>query len=78
MKIDLETTAGQGTSLGHRFEHLGEILRQVAHPRAAGRLRGYLPYFSQRAIRWRPRRSTMKRSTGSTGPWGWHGCASGT
>ena len=27
--IDLETTAGQGTCLGHRFEHLGEILAQV-------------------------------------------------
>ena len=43
--IDLETTAGQGTCLGHRFEHLG------AHPRprepagAAGCLRRHLPYF---------------------------------
>jgi deoxyribonuclease-4 len=27
--ICLETTAGQGTSLGHRFEHLAEILQQV-------------------------------------------------
>ena len=30
--IDLETTAGQGTSLGYRFEHLGDILKLVAHP----------------------------------------------
>lgn len=28
--IDLETTAGQGTCLGHRFEHLGTILSLVA------------------------------------------------
>jgi deoxyribonuclease-4 len=34
--IDLETTAGQGTSLGHRFEHLQEILRRVAHPERLG------------------------------------------
>jgi deoxyribonuclease IV len=27
--IDIETTAGQGTSLGHRFEHLGVILGRV-------------------------------------------------
>ncbi len=29
--ICLETTAGQGTSLGHRFEHLAEILHRVEH-----------------------------------------------
>jgi deoxyribonuclease-4 len=34
--IDLETTAGQGTSLGHRFEHLEEIFHQVAHPELLG------------------------------------------
>jgi len=34
--IDLETTAGQGTSLGYRFEHLGEIFDQVAHPELLG------------------------------------------
>ncbi len=28
----LETTAGQGTSLGCRFEHLAEILSGVSHP----------------------------------------------
>jgi deoxyribonuclease IV len=28
--IDLETTAGQGTCLGHRFEHLQAILEQAA------------------------------------------------
>jgi deoxyribonuclease-4 len=34
--IDLETTAGQGTSLGHRFEHLGRILDLVAAPERLG------------------------------------------
>lgn len=28
-KIILETTAGQGTSVGHRFEHIGAIVSQV-------------------------------------------------
>lgn len=32
----LETTAGQGTSLGHRFEHLATLLRQVAEPARVG------------------------------------------
>jgi deoxyribonuclease-4 len=30
VKIDLETTAGQGTNLGYRFEHLRDILDRVA------------------------------------------------
>jgi deoxyribonuclease-4 len=34
--IDLETTAGQGTSLGYRFEHLGAIFDKVAHPERLG------------------------------------------
>jgi len=36
VKIDLETTAGQGTNLGYRFEHLLDILHQVAHPERLG------------------------------------------
>jgi deoxyribonuclease-4 len=32
----LETTAGQGTSLGHRFEHLRDIIAQVAEPGRLG------------------------------------------
>jgi deoxyribonuclease-4 len=32
----LETTAGQGYSLGHRFEHLGRILRLVHEPSRLG------------------------------------------
>lgn len=35
-KILLETTAGQGSSLGHRFEHLARILALVAEPRRLG------------------------------------------
>jgi deoxyribonuclease-4 len=34
--IDLETTAGQGTNLGYRFEHLQDILQRVAHPERLG------------------------------------------
>ena len=34
--IDLETTAGQGTCLGHKFEHLGAILRAVKQPNRLG------------------------------------------
>lgn len=32
VKIALETTAGQGTSIGHRFEHLRDILAEVNSP----------------------------------------------
>jgi deoxyribonuclease-4 len=34
--VDLETTAGQGTTLGHRFEHLQAILELVADSRGLG------------------------------------------
>ncbi len=34
--IDLETTAGQGSSLGYRFEHLQSILELVADPKRLG------------------------------------------
>jgi deoxyribonuclease IV len=36
VKIWLETTAGQGSCLGHRFEHLQHILEQVATPERLG------------------------------------------
>ena len=36
VKIDLETTAGQGTCLGHRFEHLGRVIGLVAEPDRLG------------------------------------------
>jgi deoxyribonuclease-4 len=36
VRILLETTAGQGTNLGHRFEHLAEIFARVADPQRLG------------------------------------------
>lgn len=36
VQVLLETTAGQGTTLGHRFEHLGRILDLVAEPKRLG------------------------------------------
>jgi deoxyribonuclease-4 len=36
LQVLLETTAGQGTSLGHRFEHLARILTLVAQPQRLG------------------------------------------
>lgn len=36
VQVLLETTAGQGSSLGHRFEHLAEILKQVQAPERLG------------------------------------------
>ena len=32
LRVALETTAGQGSCLGHRFEHLGRIIDAVADP----------------------------------------------
>ena len=36
VQVLLETTAGQGTTLGHRFEHLARILELVADPGRLG------------------------------------------
>jgi deoxyribonuclease-4 len=36
LRVLLETTAGQGSSLGHRFEHLAGILARVAQPERLG------------------------------------------
>jgi deoxyribonuclease IV len=36
VRVLLETTAGQGNSLGHRFEHLARILELVAEPNRLG------------------------------------------
>jgi deoxyribonuclease-4 len=36
VRVLLETTAGQGTCLGHRFEHLARILALVADPARLG------------------------------------------
>ncbi len=36
LRVLLETTAGQGSTLGHRFEHLARILERVAEPDRLG------------------------------------------
>jgi deoxyribonuclease-4 len=36
VQVLLETTAGQGTSLGHRFEHLAGLLEMVKRPERLG------------------------------------------
>jgi deoxyribonuclease-4 len=36
VQVLLETTAGQGSSLGHRFEHLARILELVKEPKRLG------------------------------------------
>jgi deoxyribonuclease-4 len=36
LRVLLETTAGQGSTLGHRFEHLATILERVADPDRLG------------------------------------------
>lgn len=36
VKLLLETTAGQGTNLGYRFEHLAEIIEHVEHKEKLG------------------------------------------
>jgi deoxyribonuclease-4 len=36
VQVLLEITAGQGTCLGHRFEHLGRVLELVAEPERLG------------------------------------------
>jgi deoxyribonuclease-4 len=36
VQVLLETTAGQGTTLGHRFEHLARILSQLEQPERVG------------------------------------------
>jgi deoxyribonuclease IV len=36
VRVALETTAGQGNCLGHRFEHLAEIAEQVGMPSRIG------------------------------------------
>jgi deoxyribonuclease IV len=35
-QILLETTAGQGSTLGHRFEHIAELLKKVKQPERLG------------------------------------------
>ena len=50
--IDLETTAGQGTNLGYRFEHLAGYPRPRGPPRASWVCAWIHAIFSRRAIHW--------------------------
>ncbi len=36
VQVWIETTAGQGTNLGHRFEHLSELLQTIDRPERLG------------------------------------------
>ena len=36
VRVLLETTAGQGTGIGHRFEHLAEVIGKVRRPQRLG------------------------------------------
>ncbi len=58
--VSLETTAGQGTNLGYRFEHLGRIIQLSKYP---DRLTACLDtaMFSRRAMSWLPSGSTTRR-----------------
>ena len=67
--IDLETTAGQGTSPGPSVRASPGDPGTRGRARAAGRLRGYLPYFRGGLFPGRAGRSTMKRSGNWTGRW---------
>ena len=78
--IDLETTAGQGTNLGYRFEHLHDILHRVAHPERLGVCAG-LPAMalSRQAIHCRDAGGRTMRPVepARPGPSGWEDYASG-
>ncbi len=47
-RLLLETTAGQGTSVGYRFEHIAEIIRRCASKSPYRRLHRHLPYLRRR------------------------------
>jgi len=67
--IDLETTAGQGSSLGYRFEHLQSILELVTHPRRLGVCVDTCHIFAAGYSLDRPERydETIKQLDGTTG-----------
>ena len=63
----LEQTAGQGTSIGARFEHLASILAAAKGHRASGRVPRHLPPARRRATTSARLRDTPTRSPNSTG-----------
>ena len=66
----LETTAGQGTALGWRFEELAEILGGVKEPDRLGVCFDTC-HVSRPAIHWGAPKSTKPRWPTSTGWWDW-------
>ena len=64
--IDLETTAGQGSSLGYRFEHLHSILELVADPGRLGVCVDTCHIFAAGYSLDPPERSTIKPLNNST------------
>jgi len=67
-QILLETTAGQGSTLGWRFEQLGAIIEQTREE--SGWESALTPATCLRpAIRWRRKRNTPRRWPSSTQPW---------
>ena len=41
----VEATAGQGTAVGYKFEHLKKIINGVDETKSNGGVRRYMPYF---------------------------------
>ena len=64
-RLLLENTAGQGTCLGWRFEHLADH-PAASRARAAGRLHRHLPRVRRRLSAGHPRPSTRPRWPSST------------
>ena len=65
----LETTAGQGTAIGWRFEHLAAIL-SARRPGPAGRLLRHLPRLCRRLPAGDPGR-IRRQCRSSTASWAW-------
>ena len=65
--ILLEHTAGQGTNLGHRFEHLAAILERAGRIAAGRRLPRHLSPARRPATTSAPKRDTTRRSASSIG-----------
>ena len=68
-RVALETTAGQGTSLGYRFEHLAEIVELSGFPESARRVCGYLSSVRRRLRH--SRREGVSGHDAASGPNAW-------
>lgn len=70
VRVLLENTAGQGTSLGHRFEHLAEIISLAKNPERLGVCLDTCHTFAA-GYPWRPSKTIEQPSGLSTGLWVW-------